>query len=219
MIKNPEVVKRIRRADCLRYDEFDNTYNLDTGHSIRPAKDGSGEMVPGSTQNSIYIPGSNHYEVSAEEYLDMVNAELLKDKDINKYSFIDVGSGKGKVLFYNLIKNSPYKDYYGIEADPVFHDIAVKNKSTFNLPITKDVNLLNINVKDYVAEEKDCIYYFFFPFVKEVFDRFMENNWDIIKNTKSYFVFLFEDVYDMRRYLDKAPIYDYAELTIYKVND
>lgn len=219
MLKNPEVIKRIRRADCLKYEEFDNKYNLDTGHPTAPTADNSGALRPGSIRNSIFIPGSNHYEASALEYLDMVNAELAKDKNINKYSFIDIGSGKGRVIFYNLIQNSPYKDYYGIEADPAFHEVAVKNKTTFNLPINKDVNFLNINVLDYVAEEKDCIYYFYLPFVKEVFERFMQNNWDIIKNTKSYFVFLFEDTYDMRRYLDKAPIYDYAELVIYKVND
>lgn len=219
MLKNPEVIRRIRRSDCLHYEEFDNTYNLDTGHPTTLTADGSGEMRPGSIHNSIYIPGSNHYEASALEYLDMVNAELTKDKNIDKYSFVDVGSGKGRVIFYNLIKNSPYKDYYGIEADPAFHEIAVNNKSTFNLPITKDVNFLNVNAKDYIAEAKDCVYYFYLPFAKEVFDRFMQNNWDIIKNTKSYFVFLFEDTYDMRRYLDKAPIYDYAELVIYKVND
>lgn len=219
MIKNPEVIKRIRRSDCLKYEEFDNTYNLDTAHPLKKAGDGSGEMRPGVLRNSIYIPGSNHYEAAALEFLDMINAELVKDKNIGNYSFIDIGSGKGRVIFYNLIKNSPYKDYYGIEADPVFHEIAVNNKSTFNLPITKDVNFLNIDAIHYVAENKDCIYFFYLPFSKEVFDRFMKNNWNIIKNTKSYIVFLYEDTYDMQRYLDKKPIYDYAEIKIYKVND
>ena len=219
MIKNPEVVKRIRRSDCLNYEKFDKTYNLDTGHPLLPTSDGSGQMRPGNIKNSIDLPESNYYEVTALEYLDMINAELIKDKDIDKYTFIDVGSGKGRVLFYNLIKNSPYKEYYGIEADPLFYQIAEKNKTTFNLPITKPLTFINANAKDYIVENKDCVYNFYAPFSKIIFDKFMLNNWDIIKNTKSYFSFLSEDDYEMRRYLDKPPIYDYAELTIYKLHD
>ena len=219
MIKDLEVVKRIRRSDCLNYEKFDKTYNLDTGHPILPTSDGSGEMRPGSLGNSIYIPGSCYYEVTPLECLDMINAELVKDKDIDKYTFIDVGSGKGRVLFYNLIKNSPYKEYYGIEADPLFHQIAEKNKTTFNLPITKSLTFINANAEDYIVENKNCVYNFYSPFSKEIFDKFMLNNWDIIKNTKSYFSFWVESDYEMRRYLDKPPIYDYASITIYKVHE
>ncbi len=219
MLKNPDVIRRIRRADCLQYDEFDSKYNIDTKGTLAPTADGSGAMRPGGIANSIPIVGSNEYEASALEYVDMVNEELSKQPGIENCTFIDIGSGKGRVLFYNLIKDAPYKDYAGVEADPVFHDIAVKNLSTFNLPITKDVNFINVNALDYVVENKDCVYYFYFPFQKTIFDQFMNKNWEIIRNTNSYLVFLFEDTYDVRRYLDKAPIYDYAELVIYKVHD
>lgn len=219
MLKNEDVVRRIRRADCLKYEEFDSTYSVNTRHDIRPAKDGSGDMVPSVSKNSTYVPGSNGYGNSPLEYLDMLNEELGKNKDICNYTFVDVGSGKGRVIFHNLIKNSPYKDYVGVEGDTKFHNTAISNIKTFNMPITKNVSFVNINALDYIVDNTDCVYYFYLPFEKAVFDRFMENNWDIIKNTKSYFAFLFEGQYDMSRYLDKGPIYDYAELTIYKVND
>ena len=36
---------------------------------------------------------------------------------IEDSEFIDIGSGKGKVILYNLIIDSPYKDYIGVEID------------------------------------------------------------------------------------------------------
>jgi hypothetical protein len=219
MLKNPDVIKRIRRGDCLNYEKFDEQYNIDTGHPRRLADDNSGDLRPGFIMNSKPIEGSNAYEASALEYLDMVNAELSKDPEIGNYTFIDIGSGKGKVIFYNLIQNSPYKDYIGIEADDFFNNIALNNLKTFNMPITKDVKFLEMNGLDYEAEEKDCVYYFYLPFYPEIFHKFMEKNWETIKKTNSYFVFLFEDTYDFQRYLGKKPIYDFAELVIYSLKD
>lgn len=219
MIKHTDVVKRIRRSDCKNLEDFDIQYNINTAHPTAPTLDGANELRPKPIHNADKILGSSGYEASPLEYLDMLNSELIKDENISNYTFIDIGSGKGKVIFYNLIKNSPYKEYIGIEADKNFNDIALNNLNTFNKPINKNVEFLEMNILDYAAEAKDCVYYFFQPFGKAIFDRFIINNWEVIKNTNSYFVFLFEESFEFSRYIDKQPIYDFAELKIYSLKN
>ena len=96
---------------------------------------------------------------------------------------------------------------------------------TVNISVDEFGNLTNISgIPEYSYyvisyDQKDCVYYFYLPFSGTIFHKFMEKNWETIKKTNSYFVFLFEDTYDFQRYLGKKPIYDYAELVIYSLKD
>lgn len=216
MIKNEDVVKRIRRSDCLQYEEFDKKYNVETAHSIVLAADGSGQYRPGGIYNANKIHGSSGLENAALEFLDMINDFLSKREGIEDYTFIDIGSGKGRVLFYNMLKKAPYKNYIGIEADPEFIEASNRNLQNTNIELDKPIEFIEINAMEYQADYSNCVYYFYYPFDAFVFNTFMLNNWHIISKTKSYIVFLFEDVYQFERYIHKKPIYDYAEITIYQ---
>jgi SAM-dependent methyltransferase len=217
---NREEIKRIRRGDCLTFEDFDKTYNVDTSHPIVLAPDNSGDYRPGWIPNHDVILGSNGYQCSPLPYLDMLN-DFMAENISHEMTFVDVGCGKGKTIFYNIIKKAVYKGYEGWEADPEFYDIAVKNLENMNIEYPRDkfVNFRNVDAKTPVASYQDCVYYLYYPFNKASFDIFMANNWHMIRKTKSYIVLLFEHDYNFQRFIGKDPIYDVNELKIYQTWD
>lgn len=216
-VKDAEVVKRIRRADALKYEEFDKEYNVDTATPIKPTADGSGSYAPGFIPNSENVAASSGLQNTPFECLDMINEFFISEGKYEDLSFIDIGSGKGRIILYNLLKRAPYLQYIGVEADPAFYETSIKNLETTTINVDKNVEIFNANIVDFRASYHDCVYYFYYPFDKETFESFMQANWRTIKKTNSYFVFYFEDDYKFQRYFGKPPVYDFAEITIYKL--
>ena len=66
--------------------------------------------------------GSEGYQPAALHWLDVINNYFI-DADITNYKFIDVGSGKGKVILYNILKKAPFLNYVGIEGDEKYHNV------------------------------------------------------------------------------------------------
>lgn len=210
-------MKRIRRSDCLKFEEFDKKYNLDTSHPIELAKDNSGEYRPSFIPNNDKIIDSSGFQNTPLEILDHLNDFFSTYKDIKDYTFIDIGSGKGKVIFYNILTNAPYKNYIGIEADKVFNDIAINNLRNTNIKINKEVSFIEIDALDYDIPNSKCIYYFYYPFYVNIFDAFINKNLLKMSETKSLIVFVYEDDYNFSRYTDKEPIYNKYRTKIYEL--
>lgn len=208
-------LKRIRRSDCLTFEEFDKKYNVDTYHPIELAHDGSGEYRPSFIPNYKKFEGSAGLQNTPLEILDHLNDFFSTYAGIEDYTFIDVGSGKGKTVLHQLIKNAPYKDYLGVEIDKDFNDVALNNLKTININISKDVSFVEANVLDYEFPESKCIYYFYYPFDKNIFTLFMKKNLLKMINSKSLIVFLFESEYNFKQYFDVEPIYSKYKTKVY----
>lgn len=216
-IKNLDVLKKIRREDAALFKFFDEKYNVDTWHPTPLAPDGSGEVMPGGIDNQDRFPGSMGLQNSALKILDMIN-DFMKDiKGIEDYTFLDIGSGKGKTILHQLISNAPYKKYVGIEIDDKFNDIALNNLKTINIKIDKEVNFINTDINNYDFSEEKCVYYFYYPLTAEIFNKLILDKWEVLSKSKSFFVFHFENDYIFRELLKKDPIYDFAEIYIYQI--
>lgn len=211
-------LKRIRRSDCITFKDFDEKYNIDTSHPIELAADNSGEYRPGYIPNENKFPGSSGFQNTPLEIIDHFTDFLKKYPEIEDYTFIDIGSGKGKVIFYNCIIDAPYKKYIGIEIDNEFNDIAINNLKTININITKDIKFIESDICDYVIPDSPCIYYFYYPFNKSIFDIFINKNIEKMKQTKSLVVILFEPEYDFGRFTNDEPIYNKYKTKIYEMN-
>lgn len=216
-IKDIEIIKKIRREDCINYNNFDKQYNIKTAHSIELAPDNSGEYIPVGFDNFNKLYGSNGYQNTPLKTLDDINNFLGKQDNIDSYTFIDFGSGKGRVIFYNLISNAPYKEYIGIEGDKKLHQSALNNLNSINIEINKNITFLNMNLQDYLLYNNPCVYFFYYPCTKEIFDSFITKSIDMVKGSQSYFVFYCETEYNFKEYINKDPIYNYGGVTIYMI--
>ena len=211
-------VKQIQRSDCLQFLDFDLKYNIDTFGPVEQSKDGLNQTKPASVDNHELFEGSSGYQPSALHWLDTINEYFEKNINIENYSFVDVGSGKGKVIFYNLIKLQKYKNYIGIEIDQKYHDIAVNNLKTINIQINKEVEFVNDDARNFDYSRSNSIYYFFFPFSLEIFKEIMNNNLKQMSNKNNYLVFLFEQVYDIENNFKIKPVFVNDAVSIYKID-
>ena len=103
------------------------------------------------------------------QYLEK-NSLFLKD-----YTFLDIGSGKGKVLieWYRLIKKLKIKQkIIGVEINTDYHQIARKNINS--LFLKKKITLVNKGILKYKFTEKKYIIYLFNPFQKKILEKLIK---------------------------------------------
>lgn len=171
--------------DYLNFEEFDKKYEVDTGTGgfLDLWNISNSESVyPDWEENNNLYPGSSGYQTTAIKHLDEIN-EILYNliPNIQEYSFVDVGSGKGKVIINNIIKESKYNKNIGIEIDKNLYDISIKNlnviKNKFNI---NNVEIYNKDILDYKCIKEPSIYFFFNPFSNYIYKKFL------IKNKKQF---------------------------------
>lgn len=209
--------KRIMRGDAALFKEFDIKYNVDTGSPLELSNDGRNELKPVTEygDNGIH-PDWNEYMSTALYWLDIVNEYFINNvKNINNFTFVDIGAGKGKVILYNILKKIPYKKYVAIENDKKFYDILNNNFKNTNIQIDKKVDLIFKNAIELDYSTENNIYFFFYPFSKNFFDKFINQHINDMKNKNNYFVFIFKVDYEPERFFG-LPIFKEKAVTIYK---
>lgn len=84
--------------------------------------------------------------------------------DFSNFSFVDFGSGKGRVLL--LASKFPFKKIIGLEASPELCQYAQNNVDRFraNDQRCKNITSVCINVQDFQIPQSDTILYFYNPF-------------------------------------------------------
>lgn len=102
---------------------------------------------------------------------------MLKMLSINhsEYTFIDYGSGKGRVLL--CASEYPYKRIVGVEYSSELHTVAKKNIKTWKNPKVKCFALESICIDacDFVLPAGPLILFFFTPFKPSVICKVVNN--------------------------------------------
>ncbi len=124
-------------------------------------------------------------------YLNLRRAFRYLPKDLKNYSFIDIGSGKGKALCYAL--DYPFKNIKGVEISSKLHSIAIKNliKSSINKkhpPFSVELK----DVLDFIPPENSCIYFLYNPINGPTLRKFL----GLHKKNNDFYIYI-------------NPIYDY----------
>ena len=178
-----------KAKDFLNFELFDKTYNVDTltdGFLDLYNKENIYGVYPDWERNDDLYTESNGYQTAAIEHLNEMYTILTNLVDIKEYSFIDVGSGKGKVLINNIINNYLYKNNIGIEIDKNLHNVALKNfksiSSKFNI---SNIYLYNEDILNYTCLNEPSIYFFFNPFSFDIYKKFLIKNKQTFKQNKT----------------------------------
>ena len=178
-----------KAKDFLNFELFDKTYNVDTstsGFLDLYNKENIYGVYPDWEINDNLYAGSNGYQTASIEHLNEMYNILNNLINIKEYSFIDVGSGKGKVLINNIIYNYLYNNNIGIEIDKNLHNVALKNFESISLKFnTSNVYLYNQDILDYKCLNEPSIYFFFNPFSFSIYKKFLIKNKQIFKNNKT----------------------------------
>lgn len=136
------------------------------------------ETVPtgGYLMQQHLDPSDNTNLESAREYLPsprLVVSWILDGlgEDYSRFTFVDFGSGRGRVLLAAAEK--PFRAVRGVEFSGRLHAEAECNIA--NYPADRlgcrDVRSVCVDAADYPLPDGDCILYFFNPFSADLLDR------------------------------------------------
>ncbi|OQA68540.1 MAG: hypothetical protein B6D44_12605 [Ignavibacteriales bacterium UTCHB2] len=152
---------------------------------------------------------------------------LIKSLDLPKDSvFVDMGSGKGRVLLMASLNN--FKRVTGVEISSQLCEIARENKAKFEKALGKQlpINIVNIDVLEYNVQNDENVFYFYNPFDNYIMERIIERIkqslidnprkiWLIINNFTP-FIALIENRYKLLK--SKEFIYGGTEFAVYIID-
>ena len=143
-----------------RVDGFDRRHGTDTG-GIREA--GSLDVA---SRNSLH---ANRYQATDDDLLEAIFSDMKID--FSRYTFIDFGSGKGRVLlkasFY------PFRKIVGLEFSSELHETALDNVRIFSDP-NQQCHRIQPECRDateYDLPETPLVCYFYNPFDATVMEK------------------------------------------------
>ena len=95
--------------------------------------------------------------------------------DYSQYTFIDMGSGKGRVLF--VAAEYPFRKVMGVEFSKELHEEAVANLKQYNYRGRRcaDIEPVLADAREFEFPEDNLVIYLFNPFGEEVTGRMLEN--------------------------------------------
>ncbi len=200
------IIYRESHRDKLRGMQFDNEFGLDTESQIPVEEvDIDGDIV--RQKRHYYAPTPISLAKSILEQLD------LKMSD---YVFIDLGSGKGRVLI--LAALYPFKQTIGVELDKTLVEIARDNidryTSIFSAKIKcKQITVLCENAAEFpIPDEKNLIVYLYNPFNDYVLRPVLANMERRLANGRAVDIIVIYINPEYRDLFDSAASFELVEL-------
>lgn len=101
--------------------------------------------------------------------------DRLPIRDHRDYTFIDIGSGLGKILF--LAAEYPFRGIHGVEFAVELHRLAEQNIARYRSPKRRcpRIDSINVNAVDYRFPDESLVLYFFNPFGPAVMKTVLSN--------------------------------------------
>jgi hypothetical protein len=143
-----------RAARSQQIDAFDSQYGTDTA-GCRDVRSLDIAALPAARYAGRYEPSD----------AELVRSELSRlPIDPERFTFIDFGSGKGRVLL--VAAGFPFKEVVGIELSRELHDIAKKNIKLFPADIARASGLQSIHsdAATFGLPKSNLVCYFYNPF-------------------------------------------------------
>jgi len=143
---------------------FDKRYRINTWGGLRADQM---DIVGGNQDCSeIYAP-------MPEKTFHHVMRSI--DVDFQNFTFVDYGSGKGKILL--MASEYPFKKIIGVEFARDLHVVAQKNVLRYENKKQRcfDIEPQLADACEFILPEGNCVLFFFAPFFGPVLHRVLEN--------------------------------------------
>jgi len=126
------------------------------------------------TQSASGRAGHRYYEYFGTPTVGVTRALKRLGIDYNRFTFVDLGSGKGRVVL--RAAKYPFQQTVGIELSPKLHEIARHNTDNAVRTgfVKSTVTLMNENVLDYEIPSSPLVIYIFSAFGPTVLDAVVD---------------------------------------------
>lgn len=201
---------------------YDLIYNINT-HKKNKDKNFSNDSLIIERKIENYITYQVSWTTEIIKVFNYLYKYLNKNSPIfKKFTFVDVGSGKGKVLivWYRMIRKFKLEQkIIGVEINTGFHKLAKKNIS--KLGLQKKIILASKGVLKYKFTKKNYILYLFNPFsliiLKKLISKLKKKNIILIYVNPKFHTLLkkekFKKIYEF-----KNKNYNICNIKIYLRN-
>jgi hypothetical protein len=173
-------------------DGFDRRYGTDTSARVDPHDLGVSHE---------HLAHSSPYQATRLKHL---NRWLqLLPIDHRDYTFIDMGSGKGRVMLG--ASDLPFRRIVGVEFSPPLCEIARRNIEIYRSP-TQQCRSLQVECADAAAfalPPENLVIYFYYPFGRELMARVVSNLGRSLEESP-------RDVYVIYNWAENRQLFDEA---------
>jgi SAM-dependent methyltransferase len=155
---------------------FDTTRHVQTSGLVR--RPSSASKIVGEIRDShMYGPVrvANAHAALRDLPLGGTKDGSAGGGDYSQYTFIDMGSGKGRVLF--VASEYPFRKVIGVEFSKDLHEEAVANLKRYNYSGRRcaDIEPVLADAREYEFPDGNLVIYLFNPFGPEVMGRMLAN--------------------------------------------
>jgi hypothetical protein len=143
--------------------QFDQKYNVDTDTWVS-----LGDLEIDSPN---YAYGQQYAPVNESLFRDAMNQLVI---DHSRFTFIDLGSGKGKALL--LASAFPFRKIIGVEFSSDLHRVALKNLEACTTPLScRDIVSIHQDATTFVFPNDPLVILIFNPFIGKTMDEVLDN--------------------------------------------
>lgn len=164
---------RLLRSRCIahlrrktpHHDDFDRTYGTDTAESLTPAE----AAITGEAGKHAWT----YTPIASDDFHRMLADVGLAAAALPAYTFIDIGSGKGRAVL--LAATYPFQRVMGVEMSALLHQAALQNVARFQAkrPEAPPIDLCCQDATTFAFPDTPLVLYFFHPFDETVMARVM----------------------------------------------
>ena len=162
--------------NALRWASDAEARNVDSGFDARYGTDTNAHLTPGEAQ----IPAQRRraatmYLPTMDQDLEaMLRALAWSDKLQQRSSFVDMGSGKGRVVCLAAMRR--FHDVVGVELSPVLHAVANSNVQRVRAAgaLQSPTSLLLHDAASYQVPERPLVLYMYHPFHGSIANMVMQ---------------------------------------------
>jgi SAM-dependent methyltransferase len=144
-------------------NSFDNRHGTDTSGMV-PTQDLDIADDTTKWQSNLYLGSPAR-----------VTRHLIKSLDIDcrEFTFVDYGSGKGRVLF--AAAEFPFKEVVGVEISQALHATATTNLKDYRgAGLHSDINLWCGDAREYPLPPGDLVLHMYHPFGPDILKEMLE---------------------------------------------
>jgi len=159
------------------------------------------------------------YQPTTEEEFARIMRHL-EAVDLRRYNFIDLGSGKGRVLL--MASMYPFASILGVEVQPALHEIARRNLREFAPPEQRcsQIEVLCADAREFEFPSGDLVVYLFNPFPDYVLREVLGNLSRSARSQARSILILYNAPYEQREFLQNPQLerlYDEPRYQIYRL--
>ncbi|HEU0224617.1 MAG TPA: class I SAM-dependent methyltransferase [Steroidobacteraceae bacterium] len=192
-----------------RARRFDRRYQIETS-----------SVVPVAAMNDVaedLARHAVHYEPTTLPKFERAMRALAIDP--SRFTFVDYGSGKGRVLL--LAARHPFRRVVGVEMSAALHEVAAANVEAFGrgCRLAAPIELHCGDARDFPVPEGNLVAYFYNPFDESVLAEVWGKLHESLRQAPRSLVVIYvnpahRQVFDGARVLER--VFDDGAVTVYR---